>query len=100
MAKRPSKRNAKKASKPPATQANSDNGFVTIRAQDGVLVARPDHPERLPRLAQQWNYILRGRARWASDPDLRSTIANRASEALKSTGAHPDFLRQRPLVTA
>jgi len=38
MANRPSKRNAKKkASKPPATQATSDKGFVTIRAQDGVL---------------------------------------------------------------
>ena len=67
MAKRPNKRNAKKkASKPAVTQANSGDEFVTIRAQNGVLVARPDHPERLPRLAQQWNYILRGRARWAS----------------------------------
>jgi hypothetical protein len=99
MANRPSKRNAKKkASKPPATQANSDKGFVTIRAQDGVLVARPDHPERLPRLAQQWNYILRGRARWASDPDLRSTIADRATEDLNSIGVHRDFLRQLALV--
>jgi hypothetical protein len=99
MAKRPSKRNAKKkASKPPVTQANSDKGFVTIRAQDGVLVARLVHPERLPRLAQQWNYILRGRARWASDPDLRSTIADRATEDLSSLGVHRDFLRQLALV--
>lgn len=99
MANRPSKRSAKKkASKPPATQANPGKGFVTIRAQDGVLVARPDHPERLPRLAQQWNYILRGRARWASDPDLRSTIADRASEDLNSIGVHRDFLRQLALV--
>ena len=64
MAKRPSKRNAKKKEpKPTAAQVNSGKEFVTIRAQNGVLVARPDHPERLPRLAQQWNYILRARAR-------------------------------------
>jgi hypothetical protein len=99
MAKRPSKRNAKKKeSKPTAAQVNSGKEFVTIRAQNGVLVARPDHPERLPRLAQQWNYILRARARWASDPDLRSTIGDRAIEDLNSIGVHRDFLRQLALV--
>jgi len=61
MAERPSKRNAKKqASKPPATPANSGKEFVTIRAQNGALVATLNNPERLPRLTQQWNYILRG----------------------------------------
>ena len=99
MAKRPSKRNAKKkASKPATTQANSGKEFVTIRAQNGVLLARPDHPERLPRLAQQWNYVLRGRARWASDPDLRCMISDRAIEDLNSIGVHRDFLRQLALV--
>jgi hypothetical protein len=99
MAKRPSKRNAKKkASKPAAIKSGSGNELVTIRAQNGVLVAKPDHPERLPRLAQQWNYILRGRARWASNPQLRSTIADRAVEDLNSIGVHRDFLRQLALV--
>ena len=99
MAKRPSKRNAKKkASKPAAIKSGSGNELVTIRAQNGVLIAKPDHPERLPRLAQQWNYILRGRARWASNPDLRSTIADRAVEDLNSIGVHRDFLRQLALV--
>ena len=99
MAKRPSKRNAKKkASKPATTQANSGKEFVTIRAQNGVLLARPDHPERLPRLAQQWNYVLRGRARWATTLDLRCMISDRAIEDLNSIGVHRDFLRQLALV--
>jgi hypothetical protein len=99
MAERPSKRNAKKqASKPPATPANSGKEFVTIRAQNGALVATLNNPERLPRLTQQWNYILRARARWASNPDLRAEIADRAREDLNSIGVHRDFLRQLALV--
>lgn len=99
MAKSLSKQNTKKpAPKPTTAKSSSGKEFVTIRAQNGVLVARPDHPERLPRLAQQWNYILRARARWASDPDLRCTIGDRALEDLNSIGVHRDFLRQLALV--
>ena len=71
MAKRPSKRNAKKkTSKRRGHQIRlrQSSCHDPALSQNGVLIAKPDHPERLPRLAQQWNYILRGRARWASRP--------------------------------
>ena len=70
--------------------------FVTIRAQNGVLLARPDHPERLPRLAHELCIARAGAV--GSDPDLRCMISDRAIEDLNSIGVHRDFLRQLALV--
>jgi hypothetical protein len=59
----------------------------------GVPPTSIDHPERLPRLAQEWAYLLRVRSRWASDVELRKSIAKRAVDDLKSVGVSLDRLR-------
>ena len=82
----------------PATQANPRQRVRHDPRARRRAGCKTGSPGTLPRLAQQWNYILRGRARWASDPDLRSTIADRAIEDLNSIGVHRDFLRQLALV--
>ena len=73
---------------------NSTPGpIATIRAA-GVLPTSIEHPERLPRLAQEWTYLLRVRSRWASDVELRKSIAKRAVDDLKSVGVSLDRLRE------
>src|SRR5262249_25175131 len=58
-----------------------------------VLVETPIlHLERLERIAREWSYILRVRARWALDPDLRDSVSERACEALEDLGVpHEQF---------
>ncbi|WP_157113726.1 CHAT domain-containing protein [Bradyrhizobium embrapense] len=54
---------------------------------DDVLVeAHVTKPQRLARISQEWTYILRVRARWAQDTDLRGRLAERAVKDLRSIG--------------
>jgi len=99
MAKRAKKHRARKTAasrEPGKVAAASNKRVVTIRAPDGkkVLETEVNHPERLERLAQEWSYILRARARWAANPDLRASIADRALEDLKSLGIDRAFLQK------
>lgn len=80
---------AKRAQRPAPQSDASDPRVVTIRSgvDKTVLAEMPIlRPERLERIAREWSYILRVRARWASDPDLRDTVGERACEALKDLG--------------
>jgi hypothetical protein len=98
MAKRAnhSARKTAAASKPNVAAAASDKRVITIRALGGkdLLEAEVTDPERLQRLAQEWNYILRARSRWAADADLRESIGARALADLKSVGINRTFLQE------
>lgn len=61
---------------------------VIVRALvDNAIVEAPvTNPDRLARIARDWSYILRVRARWARDTDLRSRIGERAVKDLSSLG--------------
>jgi hypothetical protein len=74
---------------PPAA---SDPRVVTIRSpgDKGVLETPITHPERLECTAQEWGYILRARARWAEDSDLRKSVGVRAHKTLESLGVPRD----------
>lgn len=73
---------------------NSASGRIaTIRAA-GVPDTSVTHPQQLPRLAQEWTYLLRVRSRWASDVELRKSIAKRAVEGLESVGVSLERLRE------
>ncbi|MCK1298376.1 MULTISPECIES: hypothetical protein [unclassified Bradyrhizobium] len=70
--------------------------IVTIRADKTFGIPETDitNPERLRRLAQEWTYLLRVRARWSSDPDLRKAIASRAVSDLESIGVTRERLQE------
>jgi hypothetical protein len=44
------------------------------------------HHPRIERLSEEWTSILRSRARWADDPQLRESIRERALVDLESIG--------------
>jgi hypothetical protein len=90
-----SKRAAASATRSAGSQG-ADQPVITIHAGDTKALFTKDitRPERLIRLAQEWGYILRARARWAADPDLRTTIADRALKDLESVGIDQAFLQQ------
>jgi hypothetical protein len=73
----------------------SDQPIVTIRAdkQYRIPETRITDPAPLGRLAQQWGYLLRVRSRWACDPDMRQTIAERAADDLAGVGVSRERLR-------
>jgi transglutaminase-like putative cysteine protease len=86
--------------KPVAKRSGRDHRVITIRARDdkGVFETEVIHLRRLERLAQEWNYILRARARWAADPDQRAVIGDRALNDLKGLGIGSPFLQRLALV--
>jgi hypothetical protein len=95
MAKQPGKR---KPRKPRA--AAPVNQVITIRARDdsGVFETLVTRTAGLERLAQEWNYILRARARWAADADLRNSVGAQALADLKGLGIGSAFLQKLALV--
>ncbi|WP_426436021.1 hypothetical protein [Bradyrhizobium genosp. P] len=62
--------------------------MVVVRAllNEELFEAEVRKPARLIRVAQEWNYILRVRARWARDADLRNQLGQRAVKDLGSLG--------------
>ncbi|MBP2428845.1 hypothetical protein [Bradyrhizobium elkanii] len=68
--------------------AAPNEAVVVVRAllNDELFEARVTEPRRLARVAQEWSYILRVRARWAQDADLRSQLGERAVKDLSSLG--------------
>ncbi|UWU87409.1 hypothetical protein N2605_13480 [Bradyrhizobium yuanmingense] len=83
----------KSGSTHPAATQPSDKHIATIRAA-GVEDTHIKHPELLARLAQEWTYLLRVRSRWASDTELRKSVAERAVTALASVGVTSERLRE------
>ncbi|OKO83943.1 hypothetical protein [Bradyrhizobium sp. NAS96.2] len=81
MARRPKDKAA-------AAPGHSSKPVVVVRALlNGELFEAPvTKLERLARVTQQWNYILRVRARWAQDTDLRGRLGERAVKDLGSLG--------------
>jgi hypothetical protein len=79
---------AKRSQRASPQHTATDPRVVTIRslADAGILETPIMHPERLGRVAQQWSYILRARARWTTDPDLCKSMAISACKALESLG--------------
>ena len=49
---------------------------------------------KLTRIAAEWMYILRNRARWAGDEDMRDALSDRAVETLKTLGFDEAALRK------
>jgi hypothetical protein len=87
-----------------AKQSRSGNPASGSPPQDRIATIRIDkahqvpeihitNPAPLARLAQQWTYLLRVRSRWASDADLRKSIAERAVKDLASVGVSAERLR-------
>jgi hypothetical protein len=69
--------------------ATPSEPIVTIRTlHDGRLVEVDvkTRADPLKRLAHEWSYILRVRARWAGNPGRRKTVDERALNDLKSLG--------------
>ncbi len=61
---------------------------VTIRAFAGGVLVERSVPRDAPivRLAEEWTYTLRSRARWLDDQALRDSIRDRALKGLESLG--------------
>ena len=73
---------------------NSAPGRIaTIRAA-GVAETSIENAELLPRIAQEWTYLLRVRSRWASDPEQRKSIGKRAAKDLERVGISSKRLRE------
>ncbi|MGY4470564.1 hypothetical protein ACVWWK_006273 [Bradyrhizobium sp. LB9.1b] len=68
-----------------AGSSTPGGSIATIRAS-GIEDTDIKNPELLPRLAQEWTYLLRVRSRWASDSDLRKSIGKRAAKDLARVG--------------
>jgi hypothetical protein len=68
-----------------AGSSTPGGSIATIRAF-GIEDTDIKNPELLPRLAQEWTYLLRVRSRWASDSDLRKSIGKRAAKDLARVG--------------
>lgn len=79
------------AKAPPAREG----AVITLRTQiDGAPVeisVAKDAP--VERLAEEWTYILRSRARWTDDRDLRVSLRDRALADLGRLGVPPDFMK-------
>jgi hypothetical protein len=80
-----------------ATKRRSEHPTViTIRAlYRKRLIEQPisqDAP--LLRLAEEWTYILRSRARWADDGDLRLWVRDRALDGLERVGVRRAFMKK------
>ena len=69
---------------------------VTIRAfAGGALVERPVlRAAPIVRLAEEWTYTLRSRARWLDNQDLRDSIRGRALTGLEALGVTRKDLEQ------
>jgi hypothetical protein len=102
MVKQPNKRRARKPrARTSALEAEPQaNKVITIWAHDGdrVLEKAVTRTAAFERLAQKWNYILRARARWAADADLRASIGERALSDLMELGIERKFLQDLALV--
>ena len=69
---------------------------VTIRFRSAgeILDRNVKRDGRIVRLAEQWAYRLRSRARWADDEDLRRSLRDRALEDLESLGVPRTFMKR------
>jgi len=86
------------ATRPAAPRRKSNKTvLVTIRAsirwprliEGHVLPSAP-----LGRLAEEWTYLLRSRARWVDHDDVRPKIRERALDDLEQLGCTRSFIRQ------
>ena len=80
----------------PRRRAREVGPVVTIRSQVGRHVR--DVPvaatPALVRVAEEWNYLLRARPRWADDADLKQSMRARALEALGRLGIDRRVMRR------
>ena len=76
-------------------QASVDQTVITIRTEGarGLIETKVSRQARLERLAEEWTYILRSRARWADDGGVRQTLRVRALEDLIRVGVPRAFVR-------
>src|SRR5947207_14823431 len=61
---------------------------VTVRAAvaDGIVSTSISRKAGIVRLAEEWTYILRSRARWLDDQERRESFRDRALTGLNSLG--------------
>lgn len=78
-----------------STRASGDAAIVTLRTmidgavrEQGIAASSP-----IRRIAEEWTYVLRARARWSTDSDLRLEMRSRAVNDLKRLGVADEFLR-------
>jgi hypothetical protein len=73
-----------------AAAPRADGRLIAIRAQDdGKLIEKfviVTSAPTIVRMAAQWGYILRVRARWAGDPYMRDNFGIRAIDDLEKLG--------------
>jgi hypothetical protein len=93
MAKRPVRKRTKRA---PRRASSAAPPVVTIRARArGALVERTvSAKQALLRLAEEWTYVLRSRARWLDDQERRELVRNRALRALGALGITRNDVKQ------
>ncbi len=85
-----------KTPRTPKAKAGKAGVVITLRTQ---FVGKPieksvtsDAP--LERLAEEWTYILRSRARWSSDGALRESLRERALADLERLGIPGSFMKR------
>jgi hypothetical protein len=86
--RRSAARGAQKRAQPPP------DALVTIRALTAAgLIEQPVRRQAgIIRLAEEWTYILRSRARWLDDDELRESFRERSLEALDEIGVPRSFM--------
>ena len=65
---------------------------VTVRARGHDVDVSRNAP--VLRVAEEWTYVLRSRARWLDNQELRDTVRDRAVDALKSLGLSDNDLQE------
>jgi hypothetical protein len=75
-------------------RATAGAAIVTLRTMiDGKVREQPIAASApIQRIAEEWTYILRARARWSSDSDLRLEMRQRAVNDLQRLGVDEAFL--------
>lgn len=76
--------------------------LLTIRAQSGrketvEQIVRVDAASTILSMATHWSYVLRVRARWAHDPDMREYFGTRAVADLKKLGITDEVIQRLSL---
>lgn len=66
---------------------------IRMRAETGLLTEEVRRDAPLERLAEEWSYILRSRARWVDDDDIRHAFRDRALDDLDRLGVSVGFVK-------
>jgi hypothetical protein len=82
-----------KRQKSPAVVANGLAIVIRAKIADQLFEAKVTNFGKFARIAHQWSYILRARARWASHPDRREDISQDAADDLGTLGISVEQIR-------